>query len=109
MLELRSGFDYCHEKFNDGITEQTPTIDFGLAHDWQFISLERMKNNMTYTPAIDDFNDYLITHDSGIETPLGLSEYWQLRLGLSNDYKSLPADDRKHLDTSYYSKLQLAW
>ena len=109
MLELRSGFDYCHEKFNDGITEQTPTIDFGLAHDWQFISLERMKNNMTYTPAIDDFNDYLITHDSSIETPLGLSEYWQLRLGLSNDYKSLPADDRKHRDTSYYSKLQLAW
>lgn len=108
-LELRSGLGYRHEKFNDGTTEQTPTIDFGLSHDWQFISWARMKNKLTYTPSISDFGDYLITHDSSIEIPLGLSEYWQLRFGLRNDYKSLPADDREQLDTRYYSKLQLAW
>ena len=109
MLELRYGLGYRHERFNDGTKQQSPTLDFGLAHEWQATKWARMKNNLIYTPAIDDFNDYLITHDSSIGIPLGLSEYWQLRFGLRNDYKSLPADDRKHLDTSYYSKLQLAW
>ena len=109
MLELRSGLGYRHERFNDLSKQQSPTLDFGLAHEWQATHWARMKNKLTYTPAIDDFKDYLITHDSSIEIPLGLSEYWQLRFGLRNDYQSLPADDRKHLDTSYYSKLQLAW
>lgn len=108
-LELRSGVGYRHENFNDGTTEQSPTLDFGLAHDWEFASWGRMTNHLTYTPAITDFDDYLITHDSGIEIPLGFSDYWQLRLGLRHKYKSMPVDDRKHLDTSYYSRLQLNW
>jgi len=108
-LELRSGLGYRHENFNDGTTEQSPTLDFGLAHDWQFASWGRMTNHVTYTPAIADFTDYLITHDSGIEIPLGFSDYWQLRLGLRHKYKSIPVDDREHLDTSYYSRLQMNW
>ena len=108
-LELRAGFGYRHESFLDGGTEQSPTLDFGLAHNWQFTTWGRIKNNLTFAPAISDFGDYLITHDSGIEIPLGLSDYWQLRLGLRHDYKSLPAAGRQSLDTSYYSRLQLAW
>ena len=107
MLELRSGLGYRHESFNDGTTEQSPTLDFGLAHDWHFASWGRMTNNLTYTPAISDFGDYIITHDSGIDIPLGFSDYWQLRFGLQNDYKSLPAEGRDNLDTSYYSRIQL--
>ena len=107
MLELRSGLGYRHESFNDGTTEQSPTLDFGLAHDWQFASWGRMTNNLTYTPAISDFGDYIITHDSGIDIALGFSDYWQLRFGLQNDYKSLPAEGRDNLDTSYYSRIQL--
>ncbi len=108
-LELRTGLGYRHESFNDGTTEQSPTLDFGLAHFWQFASWGQMKNTLTYTPAISDFGDYLLTHDSGIEIPLGFSDYWQLRLGLRHDYKSIPAAGRDSLDTSYYSRLQLAW
>ncbi len=108
-LELRSGLGYRHENFYDGTTEQSPTLDFGLAHGWQFASWGRMTNHLTYTPAISDFDDYLVTHDSGIEIPLGFSDYWQLRFGLRHNYKSMPVDDRKHLDTSYYSRLQLNW
>jgi putative salt-induced outer membrane protein YdiY len=108
-LELRSGLGYRHESFNDGTTEQSPTLDFGLAHNWQFASWGRMTNHLTYTPAISDFGDYLITHDSGIDIPLGFSDYWQLRFGLQNDYKSLPAEGRENLDTRYYSRIQLSW
>lgn len=108
-LELRSGVGYRHESFTDGTTEQSPTLDFGLAHNWLFADWGRIKNNLTFAPAITDFGDYLITHDSSLEIPLGLSDYWQLRLGLRHDYKSIPAEGREGLDTSYYSRLQLAW
>ncbi len=108
-LELRSGLGYRHESFNDGTTENSPTLDFGLEHYWNFISWAEMTNKLTYAPAVDDFSDYLITHDSGIDIPLGLSDYWNIRFGLRNDYKSLPAEGRENLDTSYYSRLQLKW
>lgn len=108
-LELRSGLGYRHESFNDGTTESSPTLDFGLAHEWQFADWARMTNQLTYAPAINDFADYLLTHDSGVNIPIGFSNYWNLRFGLRNDYKSLPADGREKLDTSYYSRLQLKW
>jgi len=108
-LELRSGLGYRHERFSDGTQEQSPTLDFGLAHNWLFADWGRMKNNLTYAPAIDDFKDYLFTHDSGVEIPLGTSDEWLLKLGLRHDYKSLPAEGRERLDTSYYSRLQLNW
>lgn len=108
-LELRSGLGYRYESFNDGTNENSPTLDFGLAHKWQFVDWAKMTNHLTYTPAINDFTDYLFTHDSGINIPIGFSNFWNLRFGLRNDYKSMPASGREKLDTSYYSRLQLRW
>lgn len=108
-LELRSGLGYRYESFTDGTNESSPTLDFGLVHAWQFVDWAKMTNQLTYAPAINDFGDYLFTHDSGVNIPIGFSQYWNLRFGLRNDYKSIPADDRKNLDTSYYSRLQLKW
>jgi putative salt-induced outer membrane protein YdiY len=108
-LELRSGLGYRYESFNDGSNESSPTLDLGLEHYWKFITWADMTNKLTYTPSITDFGDYLLTHDSGVNIPLGLSQFWNIRFGLRNDYKSMPADGRKQLDTSYYSRLQLQW
>jgi hypothetical protein len=63
-----------------------------------------MNNALTYTPAFDDFADYLFVHDSSLELPVGASK-WVLRLGVRNDYKSKPAPDREELDTAYYTRL----
>jgi len=108
-LELRSGLGYRYESFNDGSHETSPTLDFGVAHVWEFAEWAKMTNHLTYAPAIGDPRDYLLTHDSGINIPIGFSNYWNLRFGLRNDYKSIPADDREKLDTSYYSRIQLKW
>lgn len=108
-LELRSGLGFRYESFNNGDNESDPTLDFGLDHHWQFTSWANMSNKLVYTPAIKDFGDFLLTHDSGINIPLGFSQHWDLRFGLRNDYKSLPAAGREKLDTSYYSRLQLHW
>jgi putative salt-induced outer membrane protein YdiY len=108
-LELRSGLGYRYESFTDGTNESSPTLDFGIVHKWQFVDWAKMTNHLTYTPAINDFSDFLLTHDSGINIPIGFSNFWNLRFGLRNDYKSMPAEGREKLDTSYYSRLQLKW
>lgn len=108
-LELRSGLGYRYENFTDGTQESSPTLDFGLSHKWKFVDWAKMTNHLTYTPAIEDFSDYLLVHDSGINIPIGFSTYWTLRFGLRHDYKSMPAAGRDKLDTSYYSRLQLTW
>jgi hypothetical protein len=100
---------YRYESFNDGTNDSLPILDLGLEHYWKFITWADMTNKLTYTPSITDFGDYLLTHDSGVNIPLGLSQFWNIRFGLRNDYKSMPADGRKQLDTSYYSRLQLQW
>ena len=107
--QLRAGLAYRHERFQDGTTEQSPSLDLGLDHYWQFAEWGKVTTKLTYTPAVDDLNDYLINHDTGVEFALSDTGQWQLKLGLENDYNSLPAEGRKHLDTSYYSRLQLKW
>lgn len=92
-----------------GSDVETMTIDFGILHDWRFASWGRAKTSLTYAPSVEDFGDYNLNHDTGIEIPLGLSDFWVLRLGVANDYKSRPAFGRKSLDTTYYTRLVLRW
>lgn len=108
-LGLRGGAGYRFESFNDGNNEDSPTLDFGLEHKWQFVSWGQLSSFVTFTPAIEDLGDFLLVQDSGMEMPLGFSKRWVLRLGVRNEFKSRPAEGRRKLDSSYYSRLQLSW
>ena len=108
-LSLRGGAGYRFESFNDGTNEDSPTLDLGLDHKWQFAEWGRVTSLVTFSPAVDDFADFLLVQDSGIEMPLGLNDKWILRLGVKNDFKNRPAEGSKKLDTSYYSRMQLSW
>ena len=70
-----------------------------------------MTNSLTYVPKFEDFGDYRLKQDSAVELPLGLSDFWKLRLGVSNAYKSfIPVDSElEKLDTTYYTRLILSW
>jgi putative salt-induced outer membrane protein YdiY len=103
-LRLFSGLGYRHESFRDGTDESTPAFDLGLNHRWVVKPWLSLENALGYTPAFDDFGDYLFVQDSSLEMPVGASK-WVLRLGVRNDYKSKPAEDREELDTTYYSRL----
>jgi putative salt-induced outer membrane protein YdiY len=105
-LELQSGIGYRHESFDDGVNTNTPTLDIRINHLWQVSTWMNLTNSLIFTPSITDFSDYLLVQDSGITMPIGGSR-WSLRLGLQNDYKSEPAELRKKLDTTYYSRLLL--
>jgi putative salt-induced outer membrane protein YdiY len=109
MLKFFAGLGYRAEAFDDGTNENSPTFDAGLNHRWKVTPWFELKNDVTYTPAIDDFGDYLLVQDSALEMPIGteasVTRSWILRVGVRNDYKSEPAPDRDELDTTYYTRL----
>jgi putative salt-induced outer membrane protein YdiY len=108
-LVARSGLGYRYTSFTDNVEdESSATLDFGLAHSFRYKDIFRMKNDLTYVPAIDDFGNYRVVHDSGIEVPVGSSENWKLRFGIRNEYLSDTTAEEK-LDTSYYTRMIYSW
>jgi putative salt-induced outer membrane protein YdiY len=110
-LEGNAGVSYRYEDYIDDALDSDgfPGLDFGLDLDWQFADWGKLVSSLNYIPSVDDFGDYLIEHESGIDIPLGTSDAWVMRFGLSNDYNSNPGGGREKLDTSYFARLILNW
>lgn len=108
-LVARSGVGYRYTAFDDeSENESSATIDFGLAHRYSFKNLFVMENDLTLEPAIEDFSNYRVVHDSGIEIPIGMGDNWKLRMGIANEYESESTTDEK-LDTRYYTRMIYSW
>ena len=105
-LRWMLGVGYRYESFNNGTSSDSPTLDLGMQHRWQLNDTLTMRNELTFSPQFKDFGNYLLTHDSSLELPVGASR-WTLRLGMRNDYKSDPMFGRKKLDTLWYTRLSL--
>lgn len=111
-LEIRTGVGYRHEAFLDHTSDNTPTLDFGLNHEWAFKPFPRinpwleMSNILSFTPSVKDFSNYLVMQDTGINMPIGTSKL-KMRMGIKNNYDSQPVVGREELDTTYYSRLLL--
>ncbi|MCD8482547.1 MAG: DUF481 domain-containing protein [Verrucomicrobia bacterium] len=110
-LEGNLGLSYRYEDYRTPGRESDDDIglDVGLKFNWRFADWGRLSSTLAYTPAFDDFGDFLLKHDSGVEMPLGASDFWVLRVGVANDYNSRPSPGRKKLDTTYYLRLILTW
>ncbi len=106
-LRFWLGLGYRHESYdNDVESDGSATLDSGVAHHWQMKPWLTLDNSLSYAPALDDFDNALITHDSAFSMPVGASR-WLLRVGVQNDYNNRPAPGRDHLDTTYYTRLSL--
>lgn len=108
-LVARTGVGYRYTAYDDGSeNESSPTLDFGLAHTYQYKDFFSLENDLTYVPSIDDFGRYSVVHDSGIVIPLGKGKNWNIRMGIKNEYDSQPAAEEK-LDTTYYTRMIYSW
>jgi putative salt-induced outer membrane protein YdiY len=106
-LRFWLGLGYRHESFDNNVdSDSSATLDSGIGHRWLLKPWLTLNNTVSYAPAIDDFGNYLLIHDSALEMPVGTSD-WTVRLGLRNDYNSEPAPGRDELDTTYYSRVSL--
>jgi putative salt-induced outer membrane protein YdiY len=110
QLRGRIGSLFRHESFDNDTDEQALGIDLAMRNEWDLTTALRMLNELVYTPSLEDMGDYRITHSSSLETPLQFTDGdLRLRLGVSNEYDSRPAEGVEMLDTSYFTRLVFGW
>lgn len=109
VLTGRLGLAYRYDGYqNPGV----PSVNSAAA-DLEFASDLKMKtwemvNKLTVVPTFADFKNYIVTQDSYWQLPLA-NPSWKLRMGVSNNYQSVPPKGVKKLDTTYYTRLTLDW
>ena len=106
-LEFRVGASYLYENYTTGTKFDSPGLDIALLHSRTF-KFSKLINTLSYTPAFKNFSNYHAHHESSLELPL-LASLWKIKLGVSNDYVSMPPLGTKRLDTTYFTSLLLNW
>lgn len=104
-LSTVAGLSYRYEQYADA----TPNdgffgLDFGLSHFYRFKNRWEIKNDLTYIPAVEDFNEYLITQDSYLALPVS-PEWWKVKFGVRNDYNNRPLGEGDHVDSTWYAAI----
>ncbi len=103
-LTVRGGISYQYDDYKSGELENVNSagLDFGLEHEYDTKTWS-LVNKLTIDPLFSNFSNYRIMHDSYWEIPLADPD-WKLRLGVSNDYTSVPVPGTKKLDTTYFTR-----
>ena len=109
LLTGRAGLSFRSEAYEDPNTPSIKSfgLDLGLHHVLNF-SDAKWVNDFTFVPAFSDFTNYHLVQESYYEMPLSMVG-WKLRLGVANDYNSLPGANVKKLDTTYFTRFVLSW
>ena len=108
-IEARSGISYRYEDYVDDGYEDFPGMDFGVDINWKFAEWGRFKGTYSYIPSVDNFSDFIIEQDTGLNFPLSTSEFWKLRFGLATKYNNRPDQGRDKMDLQYYARLIASW
>jgi len=106
-LEWRTGLSYLYETYSDNTKFSSIGLDVAFLHTYTFGNA-KMNNSLTYSPAFKEFSNYRVRHESTIELPL-TAALWKIRLGIANDYLSVPPAGIERLDTTYFTSLILNW
>jgi len=111
MLRLRAGFGHRYEKHRGEAAASSSdiTLDFGARLHKRLSDVFAWTTEITYTPAVDDFADYRVSHDS--HCAVDLISGWRVsqEFGVLNEYNSHPAGDNKKLDTTVYFRIKKTW
>ncbi len=106
-LEFRLGVSYLYENYADNTKFSSPGLDVGFINTYTFGNA-KLSTILNYTPAFKQFANYRIHHESSLELPL-TAALWKLKVGLTNDYQSIPPAGVDRLDTLYFTSLILNW
>ncbi|MDR2863297.1 MAG: DUF481 domain-containing protein [Puniceicoccales bacterium] len=105
-LKFRLGLLYRYETYNNGENFSKPGIDAGLQYLFAW-SWGKFEDNLSYMPVFEEFGNFLVKHEAAFEFPLGTSEHWKIRVGVSNEYNSRPLPGVKRLDTTFFTRIVL--
>jgi len=109
VLTGRVGLAYRYDGY---ISPAAPTVnsaaaDFEVSNDLK-LSDSELITQITAVPTFSNFSNYVITQETSYQIPLA-NPAWKLRMGVSNEYNSVPAAGFKRLDTVYFTRLILDW
>ena len=108
-LILRTGAGYETTSFSNANDDVSgATLEFALNHSYSFKDSFRIVSQVVYIPEVEDFDNYRIEFDSGVELPFGRNENWAIGFGIENEYESQRNADRD-LETTYYTRLIYSW
>jgi putative salt-induced outer membrane protein YdiY len=100
-LRFRSGLQYQRESYDyDAADKDAIGMEFGVRHCWNIGDWGKLVNDVTYSAAFEDWQDYRIVHESSLDIALAESQLWKLRLA---------APGTEELDTTYFLKLVFNW
>lgn len=94
-LSLEAGPGYAWQD-QAGILDHYATLGFGMHYEYRLSSHSRLWLSTSYTPAIEDFSDYLLSSEAGID--ISLNDHWALRSAVRHHYDSTPATNKEPND-----------
>ncbi len=106
-LKTRAGVGYVHESFIDGRTDDKGIIDLGLAFRWDIVEHVRFTHDANFSPSFDGIEDYRLRFDSALTFPIGSSDMWKFKVGMLNEYDSMPDTGVERLDNTWYTSFVL--
>ena len=111
MLRLRVGLGHRYEKHNgdDSSSSSDMTLDFGARFHKRLSDIFAWTTELTYTPAVKEFSDYIFTHDSHCDVDLAKDFRLSLEVGVLHTYNSVPPADNSKLDTVCFARIKKTW
>lgn len=105
-FKARGGVGYVHERYESGGTDDKPILELGESYTKKLTYWMLFNHDTSYKPSLQDTGDYRITMKNALEMPLTKAADWKIRIGVRNDYNSMPgADADRRMDTFYFANL----
>ena len=109
QLRFRIGLSYLRKEYEDGGSDDAYGLDLNLHYERKIDEWGTLVSDLTYTPGLNEIDDYRIYHESALDIPLLMSKPLSLRIGISNEYNNLVAQGAERMDTTYFAKLVYKW
>ncbi len=84
-----------------------PSIDLGIlfSNDVKWAVID---TSVTLVPTFKDLSDYIVKHETTFNV-LRNGGPVSLKIGMSNEYRSIPQPNKEKLDTTYFVRLSYEW
>ncbi|WP_411826629.1 YdiY family protein [Luteolibacter sp. AS25] len=96
-LAFEFGPGYTWEE-QSGVKSDFATLRFTEKFEWSFSENSKLWQAVSFTPSVEDFSDYLLDFEAGIETRI--TSAWSLRTFVRHRIDSTPAVGKGRSDTS---------
>ena len=101
-LTLEAGPSYVWEKI-DGESNDYLALRFAERHTCQISATAKLVQSLEYIPAAEDFDDYLLNGEIGVEA--SMTDRLSLKVALQDKYDNTPAADAERNDLSLIAGL----